>query len=67
MPVFREIEAKIDQWRSDGERGAYAISYGGLPYIRAMTVDTMKREQLHLWPVVGLLYVIAMIVIFKSF
>ena len=32
-----------------------------------MTVDTMKREQLHLWPVVGLLYVIAMIVIFKSF
>ena len=22
MPVFREIEAKIDQWRSDGERGA---------------------------------------------
>lgn len=67
MPIFREIEAKIDQWRSDGERGAYAISYGGLPYIRAMTVDTMKREQLHLWPVVGLLYVIAMIVIFKSF
>ncbi len=67
MPVFREIEAKIDQWRSNGERGAYAISYGGLPYIRAMTVDTMKREQLHLWPVVGLLYVIAMIVIFKSF
>lgn len=67
MPVFREIEAKIDQWRSDGDRGAYAISYGGLPYIRAMTVDTMKREQLHLWPVVGLLYVIAMIVIFKSF
>lgn len=67
MPVFREIEAKIDQWRSDGERSAYAISYGGLPYIRAMTVDTMKREQLHLWPVVGLLYVIAMIVIFKSF
>ena len=67
MPIFREIEAKIDQWRSDGERGAYAISYGGLPYFRAMTVDTMKREQLHLWPVVGLLYVIAMIVIFKSF
>ncbi len=67
MPIFREIEAKIDQWRSNGERGAYAISYGGLPYIRAMTVDTMKREQLHLWPVVGLLYVIAMIVIFKSF
>lgn len=67
MPVFREIEAKIDQWRSDGDRGAYAISYGGLPYIRAMTVDTMKREQLHLWPVVGLLYVIAMLVIFKSF
>ena len=67
MPVFREIEAKIDQWRSDGERGAYALSYGGLSYIRAMTVDTMKRAQLHLWPVVGLLYVIAMIVIFKSF
>lgn len=67
MPVLRSVEEKIEQWRSQGDRDAYVISYGGLPYIRAMTVDTMKREQLQLWPVVGLLYVVAMIVIFKSF
>ncbi len=67
MPVFESVKNQIETWRGQGNRASYDISYGGLPYIRAMTVDTMKREQLHLWPVVAVFYVIAMIVIFRSF
>lgn len=67
IPVLRDLENKIQTWQENDAHAKYDIVYGGLPYIRAMTVDTMKREQLQLWPVVGLFYVIAMILIFKSF
>lgn len=66
LPVFNDISQRIDHWKKENQL-SYQTEYGGLPYIRAITVDTMKREQFILWPVVGLLYIIALIVVFRSF
>lgn len=66
FPVFRSAADKIEAWQKDGH-SQYAIDYGGIPYIRAVTVDTMKRDQLMLWPVVGLLYIVALCIVFRSF
>ena len=66
-PVYEAAERMVDEWRKSDNNAEYAIDYGGLPYIRAVTVHTMKREQFILWPVVGLLYMIALCVVFRSF
>jgi len=68
-PVLTKIQDHIKTWQAiEGDDNAqYNIGYGGLPYIRAMTVDSMKRDQFILWPVVGLLYILALCVLFRSF
>ncbi len=65
-PVYENLDGIIKTWQSQDNHSAYNISYGGLPYIRAMTVYTMKREQFILWPVVGILYIIALFFVFRS-
>lgn len=66
-PLSEEIKSLVSEWQKADNNGEYAIDFGGLPYIRAETVHTMKREQFILWPVVGLLYLIALCVVFRSF
>ncbi len=68
-PVLTKIQEHIKNWQAiEGDDNAqYSIGYGGLPYIRAMTVDSMKRDQFILWPVVGVLYILALCVLFRSF
>ncbi|MBQ9395040.1 MAG: MMPL family transporter [Proteobacteria bacterium] len=65
--VYEKADEIIKAWQKNDNNGDYKIDYGGLPYIRSITVDTMKREQLLLWPIVGLLYIIALCVLFRSF
>lgn len=65
-PVYEETARRIDDWMAR-QQTQYTIEYGGLPYIRAVTVATMKHEQLLLWPIVGLLYILALCLIFRSF
>lgn len=66
-PVSEAAEALVSEWQKSDNNASYSIDYGGLPYIRAVTVHTMKIEQFILWPVVGLLYLIALCVVFRSF
>lgn len=66
-PVYEKADEIIKAWQKNDNNGEYQIDYGGLPYIRSITVDTMKREQILLWPIVGLLYVIALCILFRSF
>ena len=65
-PVYEKLDQTVKSWQSEQNHSAYDIAYGGLPYIRAMTVYTMKREQFILWPVVGVLYIIALCFVFRS-
>ena len=66
-PLWETIDGEIAKWKAlDGNEG-YEVAYGGLPYIRAVTVDTMKRDQIMLWPIVAVLYVIALTILFRSF
>ena len=65
--VYEKADEIIKAWQKNDNNREYRIDYGGLPYIRSITVDTMKREQILLWPIVGLLYVIAMCILFRSF
>lgn len=67
LSSFELIKADLEAWQASEGREMYKLEYGGLPYIRALTVDTMKSEQLFLWPIVGLLYVIALTFLFRSF
>ena len=64
--VYEHIDQTIKSWQSSTHNN-YDISYGGVPYIRAVTVKTMKTEQFILWPVVGILYIIALCFVFKPF
>ena len=64
--VYEHIDQVIQKWKQENQK-AYDISYGGVPYIRAVTVKTMKTEQFILWPVVGVLYIIALCFVFKPF
>ncbi|MCL2325337.1 MAG: efflux RND transporter permease subunit [Proteobacteria bacterium] len=66
-PLFVRLSEQVRAWESSNGREIYDISYGGLPYIRAVTVNTMKHEQLLLWPIVGCLYILALWVLFRSF
>ena len=65
-PVYEKLDETVKAWHAQNGHDAYKLSYGGLPYIRAMTVYTMKREQFILWPVVGLLYIAALWFVFRS-
>lgn len=67
FPVLTKIQSHIEAWQAEGDHAQYTIGYGGLPFIRAMTVDSMKRDQFVLWPVVGIIYIIALCVLFRSF
>ena len=49
-PILQNIQATVEEWQANQSRQEYTIIYGGLPYIRALTVDAMKVEQLILWP-----------------
>ena len=64
--VYEHIDKTVHEWQAAGHDG-YDISYGGVPYIRAVIVKTMKTEQFKLWPVVGILYIIALCFVFKPF
>ena len=66
-PILQNIQATVEEWQANQSRQEYTIIYGGLPYIRALTVDAMKVEQLILWPVVGIVYFIALLVVFRNF
>ena len=66
-PVSEKVKESVAKWQTNDNNGVYSVSYGGLPYIRAVTVDTMERDQLMLWPIVALLYVAALILVFRSF
>ena len=66
-PVYEKADEIVRAWQQNDNNGEYAVDFGGLPYIRSITVDTMKREQLLLWPIVALLYVIALCILFRSF
>ena len=66
-PVYQKADELIEKWKQADNNSEYRIDYGGLPYIRSITVNTMKREQIVLWPIVGLLYVLALCVVFRSF
>ena len=65
--VLTKIQDYVENWQSQNDRAAYKIEYGGLPFIRAMTVNSMKRDQFILWPVVGIIYIVALCVLFRSF
>ncbi len=65
--LLNKIQNHIQAWQTKDDNAQYAIGYGGLPYIRAMTVDSMKRDQFILWPVVGIIYIIALCFLFRSF
>lgn len=65
--VLTKIQDYVNTWQSQNDHAAYKIEYGGLPFIRAMTVDSMKRDQFILWPVVGIIYIVALCVLFRSF
>ena len=64
-PVYEGTEKLVEAWKA--AHPDLRVDYGGLPYIRSITVDTMKREQLILWPIVGLLYIFALCIVFRSF
>lgn len=66
-PVWEVIDEKVAAWKTTDGNEVYDVAYGGLPYIRAVTVDTMKRDQILLWPIVAVLYVIALTILFRSF
>jgi len=66
-PLFETLSEQVRAWEAGDGRESYDISYGGLPYIRAVTVNTMKHEQLLLWPIVGCLYILALWFLFRSF
>ena len=68
-PVLEKIQSHVAAWQAkeNDDNAKYSIGYGGLPYIRAMTVDSMKRDQFILWPVVGVLYILALCILFRSF
>ncbi len=66
-PVYEKAKEIVDAWQQNDNNGEYIVDYGGLPYIRSITVDRMKTEQLILWPIVAVLYVIALCILFKSF
>ncbi len=67
FPVLTQIKETVTTWQTQDDNAQYTIEYGGLPFIRAMTVDSMKRDQFILWPVVGVLYILALCVLFRSF
>lgn len=64
-PVLEQIQSMSEQWLGQ-HADNYEIAYGGLPYIRTLTVSAMKSEQLILWPLVGLFYFLALIVLFRN-
>lgn len=66
-PVYEKTKELVDEWQKSDNNANYKIDYGGLPYIRSITVDRMKMEQLLLWPIVAVLYVIALCIVFRSF
>jgi hypothetical protein len=43
----------------------YSAHWGGLPYVRTETVRNMKSEQLILWPVVGAIYFVLLLLMFR--
>ncbi|GEM_PF-2437538 len=65
--VYEATAAAVEKWQENDNNSEYKIAYGGLPYIRAEIVDRMKTEQFILWPVVGVLYILALCVVFRSF
>ncbi|MBO4350217.1 MAG: MMPL family transporter, partial [Proteobacteria bacterium] len=64
--VYEATAAAVEKWQALDNNSEYKIAYGGLPYIRAEIVDRMKTEQFILWPVVGILYILALCVVFRS-
>ncbi|MGI5828688.1 MAG: efflux RND transporter permease subunit [Bradymonadia bacterium] len=64
-PVLDQIEKRVSAWNRAPEH-QFEIAFGGLPYIRTVTVSTMKSEQLMLWPLVGLFYFFALVLLFRN-
>lgn len=58
-------ETLRDQFAKAALGPGYELHIGGLPYIRMETVRFLKSEQLTFWPLVGLLYFVLMLLIFR--
>jgi len=56
----REIPERVHDYDPDLE-----VRFGGLPYVRMSTIRALKREQMIMWPVVGLAYFILIFLVFR--
>ncbi len=66
-PLLRRLEAEVPGWVREVGGEDVEFFFGGLPYARTMTIRYMKSEQLTLWPLVGVIYFFALLLIFRRF
>jgi predicted RND superfamily exporter protein len=71
-PALADLEAAVEaavahpDFSTASPAPSLSLQLGGLPYIRTETVRNLKRDQLVFWPVVGAVFFLMLLALFRS-
>lgn len=65
-PALARLEAEVERILTEnGEGSRFQARFGGVPFVRTETVRMTKSEQLVLWPILGAIYFVLLLLNFR--